>query len=433
MRRVLERVAASRGADLEAWETALRVAVLSGGARVLEGLLEGIGSGREPGVILCKCGRRMESRGLKAKELLTILGPVVYGRSMFQCPVCQATRYPGDEELDIVGTTRSPGVRRMMARAGSQSTFKESCEDLKIYAGIKASAKDVERVAEGIGQEMEVWASRQAEGIFGEEPASLSQTIPILYISYDGTGVPMMEKELQGRPGKQADGSSKTREAKLGCVFTQTRTDAKGFPVRDPDSTSFVGAIESAEEFGWRIYREAVHRGLRGAQRVIVLADGAKWIKNLAQMHFPEATFILDLYHARQHVSELGKILFAGNEKKIGQQRIRWWTDLDEGKAEKIIRQAQQLLPQEAEAKKKAETEIHFLEQNKEYMRYALFRAQGLFVGSGVIEAGCKTLIGQRLKQSGMEWSLRGANAIISLRCTIKSGRFEDYWESRAV
>jgi hypothetical protein len=352
---------------------------------------------------------------------------------MSQCPACQATRYPGDEELDIVRTTRSPGVRRMMARAGSQSPFKESCEDLKIYAGIKASAKDVERVAEGIGQAMEVWSNRQQEAIFGEEPAPLDQTIPILYVSYDGTGVPMTEKELQGRPGKQADGSSKTREAKLGCVFTQTRRDAKGFPVRDPDSTSFVGAIESAEEFGWRIYREAVHRGLGGAQRVIVLADGAKWIKNLAQMHFPEATFILDLYHARQHVSELGKILFAGNEKRIRQQRIRWWTDLDEGKADKIIRQAQKLLHQEAEAKKKAETEIHFLEQNKEHMRYAAFRAQGLFVGSGVIEAGCKTLIGQRLKQSGMEWSLRGANAIISLRCMIKSGRFEDYWESRAV
>jgi hypothetical protein len=320
----------------------------------------------------------------------------------------------------------------MMARAGGQSTFKESREDLKIYAGLEVSAKDVERVAEGIGQAMEVWSNRQQEEILRDEPVRSEKTIPLLYISYDGTGVPMTEEELRGRPGKQADGSSKTREAKLGCVFTQTRTDAKGFPVRDPDSTSFVGAIESSENFGWRIYGEAARRGLPKAQRVIVLVDGAKWIKNLAQMHFSEATFIIDLYHARQHVSELCKDLFARNEKKIGEQRIRWWTDLDAGKVEKIIRQAQQLLPQEAEAKKKAETEIHFLEQNKDHMRYAAFRAQGLFVGSGVVEAGCKTLIGQRLKQSGMEWSLRGANAIISLRCTTKSDRLEDYWESRA-
>jgi hypothetical protein len=174
----------------------------------------------------------------------------------------------------------------------------------------------------------------------------------------------MTPEELRGRRGKQADGSAKTREAKLGCVFTQTTTDAKGFPVRDPGSTSFVGAIESAEDFGWRIYGEAMRRGLPKAQQVVILADSAEWIKHLAQMHFPEATFIIDLYHARQHLSELCKILFAKNEKKIGPQRIRWWTDLDDGKVEKIIRQAQQQLPQDAEAEKKADTEIHYLDRS---------------------------------------------------------------------
>jgi hypothetical protein len=376
----------------------------------------------------------MESQGLKHKEVLTILGPVTYGRSMFQCPTCQSTRYPGDEAFDIVETTRSPGLRRMMARVGSRSTFKEGCDDLKIYAGIEVSAKDVERVAEGMGQQMEIWASQERKEIVRQEEQRLrpEKTLPILYISYDGTGVPMTQEELMGRPGKQADGSAKTREAKLGCVFTQTTTDTRGFPVRDPDSTSFVGAIESAEDFGWRIYGEALRRGLAQAKRVVVLGDGAEWVKNLAQMHFPEATLIIDLYHTRQHVSELCKILFANNEQKIRQQRIRWWTDLDDGKVEKIIQQAQQHLSRNAEGRKKSETEIHYLEKNKAYMRYVEFRAQGLFVGSGVVEAGCKALIGQRLKRSGMEWSVRGANAIISLRCTLTSGRFEDYWESRA-
>ncbi len=426
-------MAASKQADLEAWETALRAAVLCAGAKVLGELLRGVGAGRLDREILCPCGTRMQSQGLKQKELLTILGPVIYGRSMFQCPACGGTRYPGDEELDIMGTTRSPGLRRMMARAGSQSTFKEGREDLKIYAGLEVSAKDVERVAEGIGQQTEAWLYQEREALLNQNERLRSEkTLPVLYISYDGTGVPMTPEELRGRRGKQADGSARTREAKLGCVFTQTTTDAKGFPVRDPGSTSFVGAIESAENFGWRIYGEAARRGLPQAQRVVVLADSAEWIKHLAQMHFPEATFIIDLYHARQHVSELCKILFARNEKRIGHQRIRWWTDLDDGKVEKIIGQAQQKLPQDVEAKKKAETEVHYLEKNKEYMRYAAFRAQGLFVGSGVVEAGCKTLIGQRLKQSGMEWSVRGANAIISIRCIIKSNRLEDYWESRA-
>ena len=426
-------MARSKQADLEAWETALRSAVLSAGAKALGELLQGIGSGREPQAILCTCGVRMESRGLKRKELLTILGPVTYWRSMFHCPVCQGTRYPGDEELDIVQTTRSPGLRRMMARAGSQSTFKEGRDDLKIYAGLQVSAKDIERVAEGIGQQIEAWLSQEREEIFRQgEPLRTDKTIPVLYISYDGTGVPMTREELRGRKGKQVDGSAKTREAKLGCVFTQTTTDAKGFPVRDPDSTSFVGAIESSEDFGWRIDAEAVRRGLFKAQRVVVLADSAEWIKNLWQLHFPGAMFIVDLYHARQHISALCKILFARNNKKLEQQRIRWWTNLDEGNIEKIIREAQKQLPEDPEENKKTQTEIHYFEKNKEHMRYANFRAQGLFVGSGVVEAGCKNVIGQRLKQSGMEWSIRGADAIISLRCAIKSNRFEDYWESRA-
>jgi len=432
VKQILQKVAVAKEADLEAWETALRTAVLSCGAKILAGLLEGIASGRRPGRVVCQCGTPMESQGLKEKELLTILGPVPYSRSLFQCPDCQATRYPGDEALDVVETTRSPGLRRMMARAGSHSTFKEGQEDLKVYAGIKVSAKDIERVSEGIGQQMEAWSCQEREEILKQdEPLRSDKTLPILYISYDGTGVPMTPGELRGRRGKQADGSSKTREAKLGCVFTQTTTDAKGFPERDPDSTSFVGAIESAEDFGWRIYGEAMRRGLTQAQRAVVLGDGAEWVKNLSQMHFPEATFIIDLYHARQHISELCKTLFAMNDKKIGQQRIRWWTDLDDGKVEKIIHQAQQQLPQDAEAKKKSEKEIHYLEKNKEYMRYAKFRSQGFFIGSGMVEAGCKTLIGQRLKHSGMEWSIRGANAIISLRCITKSNRFEDYWEAR--
>ncbi|MFQ5903924.1 MAG: UPF0236 family transposase-like protein, partial [Candidatus Binatia bacterium] len=275
----------------------------------------------------------MESKGLKTKDLLTILGPVTYWRSMFHCPICKKTRYPGDEELDIDGTTRSPGLRRMMARAGSKSTFKEGRDDLKVYAGIKVSAKDLERVAEGIGEQMETWSKRERQQILGRnEPPQSQKTIPILYVSYDGTGVPMTKAELCGRKGKQTDGSARTREVKLGCVFTQTTTDIKGFPVRDPESTSFVGAIEQAEEFGWRIYAEAVRRGLWNAQQVVVVGDGAEWVKNIADMHFHGATQIIDLYHARQHVSDLCKVLFSSNEQKVVQHRIRYWTYLDQGK-----------------------------------------------------------------------------------------------------
>jgi len=349
--------------------------------------------------------------------------------------MCGDTRYPGDEELDIVATSRSPGVRRMAARAGSKSTFKEGRDDLKIYAGITVSAKDVERVAEQIGEQMEAWSQAEQKEVLRRDEAQewVEKTIPIMYVCYDGTGVPMIKKELKGRKGKQADGSARTREAKLGCVFTQTTTDEKGRPVRDPASTSFVGAIEEAREFGWRIYAEALRRGLRTAQRVVVLGDGAQWIKTIALLHFYGAILIVDLYHARQHVSDLCRILFPGQENQIVRHRMRWWTDLDKGSIEKIISEASKKLPLGRRSRKKAKKELAYLERNKDRMRYSDFRAQGLFVGSGVVEAGCKTVIGSRCKQSGMEWSVRGANAIISLRCIMMSNRLEEFWESRAA
>ena len=434
VRRLLETVARNSQCDLESIEHALRAAVLAAGASILSEVLQGIGSGRQQEPVLCACGATMESLGRKSKPLLTILGTVSFSRSLFQCPLCEATRFPGDELLDVVGTSRSPGLRRMMARAGSRSTFKEAQQDLVVYAGIQVSAKDVERVAEAAGVAMERWDAHERSMMLEHPPEHPSdKPTPLLYIEMDGTGVPMVPPEVQGRKGKQPDGSAKTREAKLGCVFTQTATDEEGWPMRDPDSTSFTGAIETAEEFGKRIYSEALRRGLLHAEKIVVLGDGAEWIRNLVELHFPQATQIIDLYHAREHVAALCKLLLASNATAERSLRLRWWTILDRGQVETITAKAAVLLPEDDKARAEALREIAYLEKNKERMRYAAFRGQGLFVGSGVVEAGCKTIVGQRLKQSGMEWSLRGANAILALRCMFASGRTEEFWAQRAA
>jgi len=427
-------VARNNQCDLESIEQALRAAVLAAGTSILSDLLAGIGSGRQQEPVLCRCGSAMVSLGRKSKPLLTILGEVKFSRSLFQCPLCAATRFPGDELLDVVGTSRSPSLRRMMARAGSRSTFKEAQQDLTVYAGITVSAKDVERVAEATGEAMEIWDAHE-RSVLLEQPAEQppGKPTPLFYIAMDGTGVPMVLPEVLGRKGKQPDGSAKTREAKLGCVFTQTATDEDGRPVRDPASTSFTGAIETAEVFGKRIYAEAVRRGLLHADKVVVLGDGAEWIRNLVELHFPQATQIIDLYHAREHLVALCKLLRASDSSSERATRRRLWKLLDRGLIETITAIAATLLPVDQSARADAMREIAYLERNKARMRYAAFRSQGLFVGSGVIEAGCKTVVGKRLKQSGMEWSLRGANAILSLRCMFISDRTEEFWSQRAA
>jgi hypothetical protein len=433
VRRIVAQAAAARDLDLEGWETTLRAAALAAGARALEQMLDGVGSGRQSEPVACPaCGRRMASQGRRSKTVLTILGPVRYRRTRLECPSCRTALYPGDERLDLEGTTRSPGLRRMMARAGSKGTFKEGRDDLKVYAGLLVSAKDVERVAEGVGADMEVWMARERKRLLSYAPQGLvAKTIPVLYVEADGTGVPMTRLELAGRKGKQPDGSARTREAKLGCVFTQTMVDDEGYPVRDPRSTSFVGAIETAEQFGQRVYAEALRRGLAHAQRVVMLGDAAEWIKNLQAMHFPEALYIVDLYHAREHVAKLCQHLWPGQPADIQAHRDRWWDRLDRGQVEKIVSEAQRHAPAGGKSHREAAVEIAYLDKNKAHMRYSEFRRQGLFVGSGVIEAGCRSLIGLRMKRSGMEWSVRGANAIIALRCMVQSGRLDDYWQSR--
>lgn len=417
--------------DLEALETALRAAALKAGAQVLEGVLACVGGGRRGGpAVMCRCGAPMNSRGLDEKELTTILGPVRYARSAFACPRCGARRYPGDEALDVVDTAFSPGLRRMMARAGSRETFKEAREDLKVYAGVTVSPKSVERVAEAVGADLEAWAERERQALRRRDaPACPLPALATLYIELDGTGIPVVKAEREGRKGKQKDGSAKTREAKLGCVFTQTARDAEGRPVRDPGSTTWVGAIETAAPFGWRLYAEAVRRGLFFARRVVVLGDGAEWIQNLVGLHFPRALFILDLYHAKEHVAHLAALLCARDPERLEAQRERWWDLLAQGAIDPLLDEARAVAPREPD--KDLRLELGYLERNRDHMRYAEFRQQGLFVGSGVVEAGCGAVIGQRFKQSGMEWSVRGANAILSLRCITLSHRIEDYWEDR--
>ena len=163
--------------------------------------------------------------------------------------------------------------------------------------------------------------------------------------------------------------------------------------------------------------------------RQVVVADGAPWIWNLASEHFPQAIQILDLFHAKEHLGNVAKAIFGPDSEKT----LPWIKDrhaeLDDGKIDAIIAALKIYSSRSEEARKC----IGYLETNRLRMRYPEFRAQGLCVSSGMVEAGCKTVIGARLKQSGMFWSLEGANAIIALRCAKLSGRLEAFFERRTA
>jgi hypothetical protein len=417
--------------DLEAVEMLVRSAMHQAGASTLNELLQLPVPDQR--AIPCPCGRQAFYRELRSKTVLTAVGRVELSRPYYLCPNCHEGQFPTDHELDILDTEFSPGVRRMQALVGQEASFDHGREQMKLLAGLEVTTKSVERVAESIGEDIARQQQQEIDrAVQLDLPILIGEAVPILYVQMDGTGVPVVKKETEGRKGKLDGFPAHTREAKLGCVFTQTTWDQQGYAIRDPDSTTYTGAIEHAEQFGKRLYVEAWKRGWSRAAKKVVMGDGAEWIWNLAQQHFPGAIQIVDLFHARQHLWDLARLLYPTDAKRrnawIGLHQKRW---LDKGKIARLVASLHSIRTPDADLARKIRHEADYFATNAARMNYPNFRKQHLFVGSGVIEAGCKTVIGHRLKQSGMFWTVKGANAILALRCTRLNHRFEDYWEGR--
>lgn len=422
----------SGGFDLESFEMGIRSSMHKIGGRMLETLINADGGDYRGKSISCTKGHEYEFVEYRDKNLLTVLGLVTVRRAYYWDKACGSGYCPKDRVLDMEGTSYSSGVRRMMSRVGAYRSFGLGHEDLYELADIRVNAKEVERVSEMVGVQVEAFHAREAEAALSDKIVRI-RPVPRMYMCMDGTGVPVVKKETEGRQGKGEGGQAKTREAKLGCVFTQTGVDKDGRPVRDEESTSYTGAIETAEAFGKRIYQEAKRRGLDRAEDVCVLGDGALWIWNIAEEHFYGATQIVDLYHAREHYWNVAKACFGQNKGKMHQWTEERRSELDDGRVEDVVDAIKLLMFLPGGDKEVCKREIHYFEKNMERMRYGDFKSCGLFVGSGVVEAGCRTIVGQRLKQSGMHWTVKGANSIIALRCSLLSNRWEDFWEHRAA
>jgi hypothetical protein len=298
---------ASGGVDISKAEQAFKDAALAAGN---EAFLTFLSSLTERTPTCPRCGGMMRSQGKREKRIVSMLGEGYISRTYYECGDCGAHIFPKDEALGMSGTSFTPGVKRAAARLAASEPFESASRTLWTLCGINVCSKDTERIAESVGGTIEAERISLIEDAFSESrdivPACDSPA-PVVYIEYDGTGIPARKAETEGRAGKGEDGAAKTREMKTGCIFTQHGTDEEGLPVRDKGSTSYFAAIEKADAFGRRVYAEAIRRGAGNAGRHVVIGDGAKWIWNIADTHFPNATQIVDMYHAKEHICGLIK------------------------------------------------------------------------------------------------------------------------------
>lgn len=407
---------------------ALRQQALEMACRAVERWLNADTSDYAGPTLPCPCGGHARYAGRRPKWLHCVLGTLRFARAYYHCAQCQSGFCPRDRKLGLSPDALSPALRRMVGAVGALVSFQEGSELLAELAGVALDPKQVERTAEHLGRDV----AQDERCVVVPQPPSA----PTMYLGLDGTGVPMRATELEGRPGKQPDGSAKTREVKLVTVWTAEERDEEGLPVRDLGSVSYSAALETAAlhdtdrelpPFAQRIEREACRRGFDRARRRVILGDGAAWIWHLAEELFPDAVQIVDLYHAKGHLWDVAKALYGAGTDLAQQWAKQRRDELDDGKIDDLL----DALRLHAASHDEARKCLDYLLHNRSRMRYPEFRAQGLCVASGVVEAGCKVVIGTRLKRAGMHWTVTGADAIIALRCSRLSRRFEDFWRRR--
>ena len=355
-----------------------------------------------------------------------IFGFFILERDYYYHPGKQQGHYPADAALGLEGSC-TPALARLVCLEGADEvSYQKDQEHLKESAGITISARQIQRLVQDVGPGAQAWQARQTlVALPGTEPA------PIFYLSADASGVPMRKEELEGREGKGPDGKAKTRMANLGCVFTQHQVDDQGHPRRDPNSTTYVSTLGPVEEFGLLLRQEAIRRGLALATFVVLLIDGAEGLANMGRLCFPGALQIVDFYHAREHARKVLQALLGSKEHPQFEKRLSDWVRrLLWDEVEQLIAAARQECAGTSRTEA-VEKELGYFIRNVPRMQYGTFRSRGFFIGSGVIEAGCKTIIGSRCKQSGMFWGELGAQNILALRCIGASRRLGDFWKTR--
>lgn len=389
------------------------------GAKMIERQIEQLGDGREGNQRRTGDGKKAVFKELEDRTITTRLGEVRFKSAKYYVKECQRSWHPLEERLGIIDSF-SPGLKRSCAAASVVEPFEGGMALVKDILGWRPmSARSAEDQAEQYGSLLKEKRDERCQEVMNdavkEEKKPVTAPVEVMYVTCDGTTTHIKEEGW--------------KEAKVGAVY---RLDEAG----EAAEISYTGGFEEAEQFGKVLYTEAHHRGVEKAEQVVMLGDGAAWIRNLKAEHFPNAVEILDYAHASEHVHDLSKELFGEESSEAQRWAEKKESLLFQGKTKKLINSLKRTSAKGREARKKLKETITYFENNKDRMNYREYRRKGYHIGSGIAEAACKQLVQQRLKQSGMRWSREGAEAMLQLkilRTNRRWGILEDIQREQAA
>jgi hypothetical protein len=391
------------------------------GASLVAGLCALAAADRPSPTINCSCGQLAAYQRERKAQVTTLLGSITIWRSYYLCAACGVGQHPLDAQLQFCAGSRSAALDELLALLGAtQDSFVQASSVLERLTLVHVSANSVREATEQLGALLlEQPSEPQVERPASPAARAFTAATPSpLYITMDGVLAHLHERGWS--------------ELKVGCCYqTHSRVERKR-PERleiRAHSTSYVSALEEAREFGWRLWQEAVRRGLLSSDEVVVLGDGAHWIWNIAEKHFPRATQIVDWYHASEYLWNAASAIWG----EASLQRAKWAHDqldlLWEGKVSEVLVELE-TWRKSGEAVLAA---LSYYTEHQTRMDYASYRSRGLQIGSGSAESACKQLVSARLKQAGMIWDANGAEAVAVVRAWLKSERWEEAIALRGV
>ena len=359
----------------------------------------------------------------QSKQIETLFGPVRITRNAYYDPTKCKSRHPLDEALQLVGAF-TPALAGLICQGAAEMSFATLETHLEQFAGLQIGARRLHRLARRIGP---AFAEAMAEP---QEPGGQEHREARFYAQLDGTGIPLRREELDEVAGRQPDGTARTREVKVAACFTQTLLGAQKEPLRDPDSTTYAATTERCGPFADLALTEARRRAMGTAAEIVVISDAAEWIKRTVGTHFPEAVWVLDWYHATEYIHDIATRLH-GLENSAASRQAKAWKDMAlRDQIGEVIKEANaQAAALPEDQRELVEQKVAYLKKNQDGMMYGTFRKKNMFIGSGVVEGACKHLVGKRLKQGGMFWSVQGAKEVLSYRTAVLSNRFEEIWD----
>ena len=398
--------------DLGALEHTVKQKIQLLGHGLLQRLVNQQTNGYHGSSIFCQCGGSMKFMQHRERNVHTIFGWIKINRAYYHCSGCGTGLAPYDKASGLGAEQLSPGLAKACCLLAVDNSFEQVSKKIEQFFGQRVCDDTVNQVVHRAGSVVLKEQNQELELFFTKRQIPQAQANPErLYISVDGTTV---------------HENDAWHEVKVGCIYWTNE--------RFERIERYVGRFDDSQVFGWHLWLEGCRCGLREAKEVVYIGDGAGWIRSEHHRHFGRATFIIDWYHASEHIWDCGKAIFGEGSGEAHRWVKKCQDFLWGGWTKRLLDDLKEQRKKYRGNKREAlETLIRYISTNEERMRYDVFRSKGYDIGSGKVEAACKNVVGKRLKQSGMIWSRAGSSATLALRVTWLNDRWEQLWQNKPL